>query len=68
VLETRQVEEARNNPNFYVYVVENVRQGSPEEFTLKILGGDRLARLLERQGEAVLRGPLAGGRLRSAER
>jgi hypothetical protein len=51
VLETRQVEEARNNPNFYVYVVENVRQGSPEEFTLKILGGDRLARLLERAKE-----------------
>jgi Domain of unknown function (DUF3883) len=50
-LETRQVEEARCNPNFYVYVVENVRQGDPTQFTLKVLGGDRLARLLERAKE-----------------
>jgi hypothetical protein len=28
-LETRQVDEARRNPDFYVYVVENVRQGTP---------------------------------------
>lgn len=47
-LETRQVEEARNNPNFYVYVVENVRQGDPSRFTLKVLSGERLARLLDR--------------------
>ncbi len=50
-LETRQVEEARRNPNFYVYVVENVRQGDPALFTLKVLGGERLARLLERAKE-----------------
>ena len=50
-LEVRQVEEARRNPNFYVYVVANVRQGDPAEFTLRVLGGARLQRLLERAKE-----------------
>jgi hypothetical protein len=50
-LETRQVEEARRNPDFYVYVVENVRQGDPALFTLKVLGGEQLARLLSRAKE-----------------
>ena len=50
-LEVRQVEEARRNPNFYVYVVENVRQGDPAHFMLKILGGEQLARLLGRAKE-----------------
>jgi hypothetical protein len=50
-LETRQVDEARRNANFYVYVVENVAQGDPAKFTLKVLGGERLARLLERAKE-----------------
>src|SRR4051812_31264903 len=50
-LETRQVEEARTNSDFFVYVVENVRQGDPSLFTLKLLGGERLARLLERTKE-----------------
>lgn len=50
-LEVRQVEEAHGNPSFYVYVVENVRQGDPELFTLKVLGGERLARLLARAKE-----------------
>jgi Domain of unknown function (DUF3883) len=50
-LEPRQFVEARTNPQFYVYVVENVRQGDPDRFTLKELGGDRLARLLERAKE-----------------
>ncbi len=45
-LEVRQVEEAKTNPDFYVYVVENVRQGDPGQFTLRVLGGDRLQRLL----------------------
>ena len=49
--EVRQVEEARANPDFYVYVVENVRQGDPNQFTLRVLGGDRLWRLLERARE-----------------
>jgi hypothetical protein len=50
-LETRQVDEARRSPDFYVYVVEHVRQGDPSRFTLKVLGGERLARLLERAKE-----------------
>jgi hypothetical protein len=50
-LETRQVDEARSNRNFYLYVVENVRQGDPELFTLKVIGGDRLAKLLMRAKE-----------------
>lgn len=50
-LEVRQVEEARRNPDFYLYVVENVRQGNPALFSLKVLSGDRLARLLERAKE-----------------
>lgn len=51
LMEVRQVEEARRNPNFYVYVVENVRQGNPAKFTLRVLGGPRLQRLLERAKE-----------------
>lgn len=50
-LETRQVEEARANPDFYVYVVENVRQGDPSQFTLRVLGGTRLQHLLQRAKE-----------------
>lgn len=50
-LETRQVEEARRNPDFYLYVVENVRQGNPDLFTLKTLGGARLQQLLGRARE-----------------
>ena len=50
-LEVPQVEEARRNPNFYVYVVENVRQGDPSLFTLKVLDNARLRRLLERAKE-----------------
>lgn len=50
-METTQVEEARRNPNFFVYVVENVRQGDPQRFTLEVLGGDRLAALLVRATE-----------------
>jgi hypothetical protein len=50
-LEVRQVEEARRNPQFYLYIVENIRQGDPELFTLKVLGGDRLTHLLQRAKE-----------------
>jgi hypothetical protein len=50
-LETRQVEEARANPDFYVYVVENVRQGDPSLFSLRVLGGHHLQRLLRRAKE-----------------
>ena len=50
-LETRQVEEARRNRNFFVYVVENVRHGDPALFSLKVLDPPRLGRLLERAKE-----------------
>jgi hypothetical protein len=50
-LETRQVEEARANRNFYVYLVENVRQGDRRGFALKVFGGERLARLIARAKE-----------------
>ena len=45
-LETRQVDEAHKNTCLYVYVVENVRQGDPALFTLRVLGGARLQHLL----------------------
>jgi hypothetical protein len=50
-LEVPQVNEARANQNFFVYVVDNVRQGDPAKFGLKILGGERLARLLAKAKE-----------------
>jgi Domain of unknown function (DUF3883) len=50
-LETRQVEEARRNPNFFVYVVENVRQGDPRSFRLIVYGDEQLERLLARAKE-----------------
>jgi hypothetical protein len=50
-LEVHQVEEAKANPEFYVYVVENVRQGDPAQFTLRVLGGDRLHHLLKQAKE-----------------
>ncbi|WP_139307349.1 protein NO VEIN domain-containing protein [Micromonospora pattaloongensis] len=50
-LEVRQVEEALQNPDFWIYVVENVRQGDPSQFTLKMLGGERLQKLLGRAKE-----------------
>lgn len=50
-LEPIQVEEADRNPEFYVYVVENVRQGNPDHFELRVLGGHRLRELLARRRE-----------------
>lgn len=50
-LEVPQVNEARTNPDFLVYIVDNVRQGDPSKFGLKVLGGERLARLLEKAKE-----------------
>lgn len=50
-LEVRQVEEARRNPDFWVYVVENIRQGDPGQFSLKMIGGERLRKLLDRAKE-----------------
>lgn len=50
-MEVAQVEEARRNPNFYIYIVENVRQGDPSKFTIKVLGGELLAQLLAKAKE-----------------
>lgn len=50
-LEVRQVEEGRSNPDFWLYVVENVRQGDPGQFTLLRIGGERLRMLLARAVE-----------------
>jgi hypothetical protein len=47
-LDTRQVDEARTNGRFHLYVVDNVRQGNPAAFRLIDLHGDVLARLVER--------------------
>ena len=38
---------AATNPHFYLYVVDNVRQGDPLQFRLKVFSGERLARLLQ---------------------
>lgn len=46
-LEPRQLEEARSNPDFYVYVVDNVRQRRPGGFGLCILGGEVLSGLIQ---------------------
>lgn len=50
-LEIPQLNEARTNPTFFVYIVDNVRQGDPATFGLKILGGQRLARLIAKAKE-----------------
>lgn len=50
-LEVRQVEQARANPEFHVYVVDNIRQGDPAKFQLMDLHGATLARLLARAKE-----------------
>ena len=46
MLEERQVKEAKENPNFYVYVVENIAQGDPAKFELRVIGGETLQRLI----------------------
>jgi hypothetical protein len=51
-LEPRQVQAAHDAPDrFFVYVVENVTQGDPRHFDLRVFGGERLARLLRRAKE-----------------
>jgi hypothetical protein len=44
-LESVQLEHARHDPDFYLYVVENVGQGDPKHFTLRIIGGEVLREL-----------------------
>lgn len=48
-LEERQVDEARAYPeSFWLYLVENIRQGDPAKFRLLRIGGEQLQALLER--------------------
>lgn len=64
-LETRQVEAARDNADFYVYLVENVRQGDPASFTLRVFGGAQLQRVAgTRKRASLLRGSVARARVR----
>lgn len=51
MLESRQVEEAKHNPTFYVYVVENVAQGDTALFELRVIGGEQLQRIITRAKE-----------------
>lgn len=46
--EVPHVNAARTNPDCFVYIVDNVRQGDRAKFGLKALGAERLARLLEK--------------------
>jgi hypothetical protein len=50
-LETRQVEHSKRDPDFWLYVVENVRQGDPARFRLLEIGGDTLRSLIDRTVE-----------------
>lgn len=50
-LEVPQVEHAESTEQFFVYVVENVRQGDPAHFTLRVLDSRHLRRLLTRKKE-----------------
>lgn len=50
-LESRQVDESRTNPNFWLYIVDNVRQGDPTRFGLLTIGGSELATLMARAVE-----------------
>src|SRR5690349_3785370 len=51
-LEPVQVQTARSEPErFFVYVVENVGQGDPAEFRLRVFGGEQLQRLIARARE-----------------
>jgi len=45
-LEPAQYRAATTDPNFYLYVVDNIRQGDPEQFRLKVFAGEQLGRLL----------------------
>jgi hypothetical protein len=50
-LEVNQVNEALSNPDFHLYLVENVRQGDPAQFRLIDLWGEDLSLLLARRRE-----------------
>lgn len=45
-LEESQINAASGNPDFFLYLVDNVAQGNPEQFRLRIFGGDQLRRMI----------------------
>jgi hypothetical protein len=45
-LEARQHAAPKRDANLYLYVVDNVRQGDPRAFRLKVFAGAQLTRLL----------------------
>lgn len=47
-LEPVQLEAARSDDEFYIYVIDNIGQGDPARFGLRILHGDQLRRLAQR--------------------
>jgi hypothetical protein len=51
LIELNQLEALRANPNGYLYIVENVRQGDPSGFRLRVFQGEQLQRLLTRVRE-----------------
>lgn len=46
-LEPAQLDRARVDPDFYLYLVDNVAQGNPSKFRLRVFGGQQLQRLLK---------------------
>ncbi len=51
-LEPRQYQAAQQHPDrFWLYLVENVRQGDPAKFRLLRIGGDRLKALMGKAKE-----------------
>jgi len=50
-VELAQVEALRGNPNGFIYLIENVAQGDPRLFTLRVFGGEQLQRMLGRLKE-----------------
>ncbi|WP_173158355.1 protein NO VEIN domain-containing protein [Phytohabitans suffuscus] len=50
-LEPSQYTEGRDNPNFWLYVVENIRQGDPARFRLLEIDGETLRVMLVRAVE-----------------
>jgi hypothetical protein len=63
-LEVRQVEEARRNPNFHVYVVENVHQATRPSHAQGSRWRATGSAAPPRQGAALLHASLAGRGLR----
>lgn len=50
-MEPVQLKHAQSDPNFHLYVVENVGQGNPAAFTLRAISGEHLRRLVTRATE-----------------